>query len=153
MTDAHTHPHMHACLHWYPSAFRICTHTHTHIHLYPHPPPGLIHLLHLRMWALWCHLQSHHFKGSKALQCHQHREQTRPLASSFVPLSPNGNSPAESPHMDGGELQHSLQSDILRFLPTGIHRMNHNTNDKLSLFLFSLTNLKENVPLHETECT
>lgn len=71
MTDARTHIHTRM-----PDstvgAPQICTHT--YMRLYPHPPPGLIHLLHLRMRLLWCHPQCYHFKGTKALQCHQRKE-------------------------------------------------------------------------------
>lgn len=93
----------------------VCTATHraiksAHTHTQPltPPPPGLIHLLHLRMRALWCHLQSHYFKSTKAPHCHQYKEQTHPLTSSFVPMSPSSNSPAESPYTVKGELQSVL---------------------------------------------
>lgn len=103
----------------------VCTATHrarksAHTHTQPltPPPPGLIHLLHLRMRALWCHLQSHYFKSTKAPQCHQYKEQTHPLTSSFVPMSPNSNSPAESPYPVKGELQSVLYNQVfLSFCP------------------------------------
>ena len=41
----------------------------------------------------------------------------------FVLLSPDGNSPVESPHMVKGELQCTLQSGILGFLPIGTATM------------------------------
>lgn len=103
----------------------VCTATHraiksAHTHTQPltPPPPGLIHLLHLRMRALWCHLQSHYFKSTKAPHCHQYKEQTHPLTSSFVPMSPNSNSPAESPYTVKGELQSVLYNQVfLSFCP------------------------------------
>lgn len=130
MTD--THPtHMHSCLHRYSRALQIWTHTHAL--LPPHPPPGLIHLLHLRMLPPWCHPQSHHFKGTKALHVHQQRAQTHPLTFPFVPLSHNGNSPAESPSTERGELHCVLHNQvILWFLPSGAHCTHHSKNDKLS---------------------
>lgn len=64
------------------------------------------------MQPLWCHLQSHHFKGTKAPQCHQHKEQTHPLTSSFVLLSLNGNSHTESPYMVKGELHSVLYNQV-----------------------------------------
>lgn len=105
------------------------------------------------MRALWCHLQSHYFKSTKAPQCHQYKEQTHPLTSSFVPLSPNSNSPAESPYTVKGELQRAVQSGILEFLPTSTHYVHHCNNDKLSLSLFSLTDMKETALTHEFVCT
>ncbi len=65
-THTHTHRAMHACSHIYSGASprRICTHTVTHIPFTSSPtwinsPAAPENAL------LWCHLQSHHFKGTK----------------------------------------------------------------------------------------
>lgn len=109
----HAHTQSHACR--LPLIFRSIKmpdfHTHPHT-LLPHPPHGLIHLLHLRMQPPWCHLQSQDFKGIDVPQCHQLKEQTDPIASSFVLLSPNGNSPAEGPYMVKGELHSVLYYQV-----------------------------------------
>lgn len=105
------------------------------------------------MRPLWCHLQSHHFKGTKAPRCHQHKEQTHPLTSSFVLLSPNGNSPAESPYTVKGELHSVLYNQVfLGFCPLAL-TVHHCNNDKLSLFLFPLSDMKETALVREFVCT
>lgn len=154
--NTHTHTHSHACL--LQQILRSITtpdlHTQTPTHtLLPHPPPGLIHLLHLRMHPLWCHLQSYHFKGTKAPRCHQHKEQTHRLASSFVLLSPNGDSPAESPYTVKGELHSVLCNQVfLGFCPLAL-TVHHCNNDKLSLFLFPPSDMKETVLARRFVCT
>ena len=93
-THTYTHKAMHACFQILRSFKTLDLHTQTHTHTpSPHPPPGLIHLLHLRMRPLWCHLQSHHFKASKAPRAistkTKHTFSIPPLSFSL-----NGNSPA-----------------------------------------------------------
>lgn len=151
MTDAHiptrmsTHTAMGARFHTYTRALKqcICTHTQRHT-VIPHPPPGLIHLLHLRMPPLWCHLQSHHFKGTKALRCNQRKEQTHPLTSSFVPLYVNGYPHVERPYSTRWRENYKvcvLHSGMLRFMPTGT-LCAPLEQWYFSLFLFPLTYIK-----------
>lgn len=85
------------------------------------------------MQPLWCHLQSHHFKGTKAPRCHHHKEQMHPLTSSFVLLSLNDNSPVESPYMVKGELHSVLYNQVfLGFCPLALC-----TTATMTSFLYS----------------
>lgn len=105
------------------------------------------------MRLLWCHLQFHHFKGTKAPRCPQHKEQVHPLTSSFVLLSPNGNSPAESPYTVKGELHSVLYNQVfLGFCPLAL-TVHHCNNDKLSLSLFPLSDMKETTLVRKFVCT
>lgn len=93
------------------------------------------------MWLLWCHLQSHHFKGTEAPRYHQHKEQTHPLTSSFVLWSCLVVIHVQRGHTWWRDCTQSiLQSDAIGFLLFGTV---HYSNDELSLCLFSAIDMKE----------
>lgn len=77
------HEHTDQLTHWLSSALMTDAHSYIHTHTYTTSPlpPRLIHLVHLRMPLLWCHLQFHYFKAQN-----QHSNLSLLLLKSPCPL-------------------------------------------------------------------